>query len=356
MESYPCFKEARWINSRCDEFKVVAGPAIKAIEEMLYTNPHFIKHVPVPLRPEKVLGLRQAGRRYFENDFKAFESLFTPELMDVLEIRLYKYCLRDYPELADQICAAARGRNNLSTRAGVFLSILAKRMSGDMWTSLGNGFSNLMLALFIADVLGGELDGFVEGDDGLFATNFSLSALDYSDLGFEVEIKELPDPTLGHFCGLTMSGSLEVLKDPRRVLQTFGWTGSFIGAGHQVMDQLLRSKALSLAYELPQCPIIGVLARQALDITEGIEARHDIDWYHRNDHFLEFINRKTLSLPEFAPSVDARNIVACAFGIPVETQVAVEKAIESHDFDLVAQLLPAPSDMQLYSQRYLEYD
>jgi len=356
LESYPTFKEARWINSRSDEFKVYCGPAIKAIEHMLYELPEFIKHVPVPDRPQKILGLKNSGLRYYENDFKAFESLFVPELMDVLECQLYRFCLQAYPELRDEICNAATGTNKLRTRLGVWLELMGKRMSGDMFTSLGNGFSNLMLAKFIAFVKGGSLTGFVEGDDGLFATTVNLSALDYSDLGFEVEIKELTDPTKGHFCGMTMGAQNEILKDPRRVFQNFGWTSSFIGAGNAVMDGLLRSKALSLLYEMPNCPIVGVLARTALEITSGVDAIEHRELYLQSKSLSELTEHAETRCGPFTPSPEARDVMKELFGIEPEVQLAVEAAIERHDMQFVADLLPPSSENQFYYERYLEFD
>jgi hypothetical protein len=348
LESYPTWKEARWINSRSDAFKVYSGPAFKAIEEQLYQNPWFIKHIPVPDRPALVLGLAQAGMRYYENDFKAFESHFTPQVMNACECLLYRHCLQQYPELANVICETLTGKNCLSTRAGVRAQVNGRRMSGDMCTSLGNGFTNLMLVLFIVEQKGGIVRGFVEGDDGLFATTVELSASDYSNLGFEVEIKEIPHPCQGHFCGMTMTSSLEVLKDPRRVFQQFGWTSSFIGAGNQIMDELLRSKALSLCYELPQCPIVGVLARTALALTEGISIAHHTSAYR------EVPEDFTGPTGPFAPSAEARQLVAELFHISQDQQLLAEEAIANHDMDQLALIIPPSSEVSTYYDRYIE--
>lgn len=75
-------------------------------------------------------------------------------------------------------------------------------MSGDMCTSLGNGFSNKMKAEFLAYKAGGTIDGFVEGDDGLFVTNFELRSSDYEKLGFTIKIEEIADPCEASFCGM----------------------------------------------------------------------------------------------------------------------------------------------------------
>lgn len=154
-------------------------------------------------------------------------------------------------------------------------------MSGDMCTSLGNGFTNLMLAKFLAAEQGKELAGFVEGDDGLFVTEATLTAEAYQQLGFSIKIVELGDPCKASFCGMVFAESGEIIKDPVKFLSTFGWTHSFINAGAAVMDQLLRAKALSAIYEAPQCPILGQLARCALEKTRGVIPRFVDDGYHR---------------------------------------------------------------------------
>lgn len=118
LESYPEYKEARWINSRHDKFKAYSGRFFKAIENVVYelevdgVKP-FIKHVPVPERAAVVRSLRRDGHFYYENDYKAFESHFTPEVMNAIECQLYRHCLKDYPEAARVLTAALTGKNKL---------------------------------------------------------------------------------------------------------------------------------------------------------------------------------------------------------------------------------------------------
>lgn len=348
LESYPEFKEARWINSRVDEFKVFSGPFFKAIEEELYKNPWFIKHTPVPERPKIINGLYKAGLRYYENDFKAFESHFTAEFMAAAELQLYSHALQKYPRESDFICKVISGTNKLRTRAGIKFEIDARRMSGDMCTSLGNGFSNLMLILFIVAEKHGSVSGLVEGDDGLFATDVEITSEDYANLGFTVEINEVSHPSDAHFCGCTCSEEGHVIKNPRRVFQTFGWTHSCVHAGNSIMDQLLRSKALSLCYELPQCPILGLLGRVALQITEGLTARReDQTWQPYPEDYAG-------PTGVFNPSAESRLKMERLYNISIPTQILAEKAITDHDMVLLSQLIPPNRDNLDYCARYIE--
>lgn len=348
-ESYNEYKHCRMINSRSDHFKVFSGPLFKAIEDVVYALPEFIKHVPVPERPLLMMQLRKSGRRYYSTDFTAFESHFTAEVMDAIELQLYEHCLSWCPDACKVIRTALAGANHMSTRSGIKAVVQARRMSGDMCTSLGNGFSNLMLAKFIAFKQGKEIFGFVEGDDGIFATDAVLTKESYSDLGFTIKIKEVADPCEASFCGMVFAGSGQIVRDPVAFLSTFGWTSSFINAGERIMDELLRAKSLSAVYETPQCPIIGVLAREALRRTRHVNPRWVEDGYH--DHTK--IPRDEFALPPFAPSADTRELVSRLYGIDVKTQLYVENQIRKGEMNF-ASSLPVHPHYGHFAARYVE--
>lgn len=350
LESYPEFKEARLINSRCDEFKAYAGPFFSAIEQELYKHPSFIKHTPVPDRPGVVNGMYAGNSlHYYENDYKSFEAHFTPQIMKACELQLYTHCLSKYPKDAAFICRVIGGVNKLHAPCGRRFKLTARRMSGDMCTSLGNGFTNLMMYLYILYLKNGEGKALVEGDDGLFACNVPLTKEDFLDLGFTVEIHELEHPRYGHFCGMTCSENGEVLKDPRRVLSSFGWTSSNIHSGNKVMMELLRSKALSLSYEAPQCPVTGLLAREALRFTEGFAPRAEPGaWKETPADF----NGPT---GPFGPSEDARAVYERAYGVSPAVQLIVESEILHGRFGDIHNYITPHEHMAEYVEKYLEY-
>jgi len=344
-EFYPTWKHARMINSRHDAFKVWSGPRFKAIEDAVYALPEFIKHTPVPERPGKIRALRQAGRKYYQTDFTAFESHFTPEVMRAVECELYTHCLANDKD-AIFLCNVLCGENRMSTRTGVRASVKARRMSGDMCTSLGNGFTNLMLAKFLVSRKGGSLEGFVEGDDGLFCTDVELLASDYEDLGFTIKIEEVADPCEASFCGMVFSDSGEIIRDPRRFMMGFGWTQSFISAGDGIMDELLRAKALSTVYETPQCPIVGAFGRYALSKTEGVVPRFVADGYH--------VPRDVQNVPAYHPSHDTRLLFEREYGISISTQLLVEECVSRGDFSSVGSLVPPTNEQFEYTSKFVE--
>lgn len=345
-ESYPCFKHARMINSRHDCFKAWSGPIFKAIEEEVYRLPQFIKHVPVPERPSLVAQLFKPGCHYYQTDFTAYESHFVKDVMDAIECELYRYCLKSYPDDADFICRVLQGTNRMRTRHGVRAEVQARRMSGDMCTSLGNGFTNLMLAMFLVSEKKGELEGFVEGDDGIFRSTVPLTVDDYASLGFTIKIEEVPHPCLASFCGVICAESGQIIRDPAKFLCNFGWTLSFLSGQLPLMTSLLRAKALSACYETPQCPIVGVLARVALEKTRGALPKWVDDGFHVKppDEFL---------VPEFHPLTDTRLTFEKCFGVSIQDQLRAEADIRSGDLSRLREYVPVHPDVGFYESRYI---
>lgn len=348
-EFYPTWKHGRMINSRSDHFKVFSGPLFKAVEEVLYQLPWFIKHVPVPERPSLIKSLRKAGRRYYITDYTSFEASFVPEVLRVCECQLYRHCL-PWCESVDLLCSTISGWNRMTTRDGTRCNVQGRRMSGDMCTSLGNGFTNLMLALFVASRKGAEIEGFVEGDDGIFSCTCELTTEDFAKLGFSLTFTEVRDPCVGtkdaQFCGLIFPESGQIIRDPRKFLQGFGWTHSFINAGDSIMMSLLRAKALSSVYECPQCPIVGAMARAALRHTEGIVPRWVPDGYHH-------IPPDEVALPAFNPTSDTRQLFQEVYGVSVQDQLEAERLIGEGRFAQLSQLLPPSPEVLTYCSNYV---
>jgi hypothetical protein len=340
VESYPLFKMARWINSRVDDFKVFWGPACRQIEEALFQLPYFIKHVPVPLRPGKIENLIQGGARYYATDYSSFEALIRPEVMRATECVLYRHMLSKFPEYADVVCDTLTGPNRL-TSSHWKVVIGGRRMSGDMNTSLGNGFINLMLWMTMCDMAGIPRDhwsGFVEGDDGIFAVYSNArvwTEQEWLRAGFRLKMASVSDPRLASFCGI-ISAVGEIVRDPYAFLSTFGWSSSMVEASERICWDLLHAKALSAIYETPQCPIVGALSRYALSCVPPTSTpRYVEDGYHKPP--------PDFALTEFAPALGTRQCFERVYGISVPTQIYVESLIQSGRLGDVYSALPLQS-------------
>lgn len=330
-ESYvPKLKHLRWINSRSDHFKAYAGPAFKEIEHVVYQSPYFIKHVPVDKRASLIESFERIGREYFISDYEAFESHMKTAIMQAIESRVYKYFLQKFPELARVVVGAVEGTNICCNPLGVKVSLKARRMSGDLCTSLGNGLTNLFVGLYIVHVLHGvpldQFDFLVEGDDGLLAVpaGTGITAGDYKDMGFNVKLCKVPNPGQGDgaiaFCGLNIAGG-QLYRDLLPFISKFAWALNSSTASRARMAGLLKAKAMSTLCETPQCPIIAVIARTALEAHKNAEAIFIKDGYHEAP--------ESFNPGDFAPTAALRDAFSRLTGILPEQQLALEQRIRT---------------------------
>lgn len=78
------------------------------------------------------------------------------------------------------------------------------RMSGDMWTSLCNGFSNYVNVAFTMHEAGiRDYSVLCEGDDGIIACNVpnAITSEQFEDLGFKIKIVPHDSIFSTAFCG-----------------------------------------------------------------------------------------------------------------------------------------------------------
>jgi hypothetical protein len=335
-EHYPDFKHARSINGRSDEAKVVFGPWFRAIEKEVFKLDCFIKKVPVPDRPEKLSSLFAEGEEYVSTDYSSFEALFTKEIMDAVEFQMYRYMTKHIPgsaQFMDDVYRVLGGMNTCVFKS-FMLQLAATRMSGEMCTSLGNGFSNWMFVSFLCHMKGITFKGFVEGDDGIFRfIGGTLTAKDFEELGLIIKIERHTRLETASFCGqvFDMEDKL-VVTDPREVLASFGWTsGKYANANDKTKKSLLRAKAWSIGYQYPGMPILAAMSRAYLRLTRGHDVRRII-----NGRFLNTYEREQLiealdaGRPELnvTPPINTRHLVAELYNVPIEVQIKYE-----HYFD-----------------------
>jgi len=269
-EQYDTYKFPRGIHPRGTSmdkrFNCAVGPVVHAIEESCYATPYFIKHVPVVRRPqwiEERLGKYRGGNwRYYGLDHSSFEASCVPEVMCCDELQLYAYMLRgtQYYTPLMELLHTMPGRN-LIRYSHVSVAVDGVRMSGDMTTSLGNGFTNLVALAAICDEKGLQWDGFVEGDDGLFAVDGDITEADFARYGHKVKMVRGYHLNEMGFCKMYYPDeTYNNIVDPAELLAKFGWSHSLCRfGGKRTRDMLLRAKADSLAAEVPHCPIVKSL-------------------------------------------------------------------------------------------------
>lgn len=336
-ESYPEWKFPRTINPRPDTFKKLTGPIFHRIEQQIFQLHWFIKKVPLVDRPAYIEEfVARLGAEYFATDYSSFEASFSKEIMEACEMQLYEYMSQNVSggaEWYQMVHEALTGPQELRFR-NVVVKTQATRMSGDMCTSLGNGFTNLMLMLFAGHELGlGELRAVFEGDDGLGCFERGLPHPEFfNGLGFNVKMEKHKVLSEASFCGMIYDPEdLVNITDPCDVLSKLGWAkASYRGASHKKLMALLRMKALSLAHQYHGAPIIYPAARRILELTRGYNVKGVID--SRNMSFWEY--QKYSSLKNQEPEVrtvpiQTRRLMERKYGISVEKQLEVEKQIST---------------------------
>lgn len=358
-EWYMLFKHARLINSRSDKFKAYSGRFFKLIESEIYKMPEFIKHVPVADRPRYVKDMFEGFSVFYGSDYTSFESCFDSEFMQICECVLYRHMLQNYPEQAELICKTISGVNKCKFKDFV-VRMQGVRMSGDMCTSLGNGFSNLMIFEYMCMRSGVEHRVVVEGDDALAATSGPIDESVPEKLGFILKIDKYDRLEDASFCGMLLSSEGTRFSDPRKNLLKFGWSHSALGfGGIKVRMGLLRAKSLSLLYENPRCPILTALALRGLELTKGYKARWVFDSYkmamkdeivaargHTKDQVELGIS------PVIRADFDRLFAISPAVQLEIECQIASLEVGPNYS-PLISSLFECMDDVRTYSSMYV---
>lgn len=331
-EVYAEYKHARSIFSRTDTYKTKVGPIFKLIENEVYKHPAFIKHVPVAQRPAYITEMLGGSTgSYFTSDYTGYESQFREKLMDKCEFVLYRHMTKFLPNrdrfLKDIECLK---KPNTCIWKNITAVLPTCRMSGEMNTSLGNGFSNLMFTDYTATKKGcTNIRTVVEGDDGLSTwSGPDLTEEDFAELGLTIKMQKHSSLTTASFCGLVFDPSEGFnIRDPRPVLADFGWVDKkYTGSKPIVLKRLLRAKSLSLAHQYPGCPIVMEMARYGLRVTKDLKVTRKIQdhfsfWYR--DQLLEAIkDEKNIKFPE--PGPNTRHLVSELYDIGYVQQLHIE--------------------------------
>ncbi len=334
-ESYTKFKHARSINSRSDIFKCFMGPYIKAIEDIIYKDPMFIKHVPVRDRP-RVIHEELAGPDGIlaSSDWDAMEAQFKVEMMEACEKEVLDWMLSYQPREVLNIIWKAKASMNKCDFGYLMVKILATRMSGEMDTSLSNGITNKFAIKFLCSLVGSTVKGFVEGDDGLFRISGEMPPTQlFRQLGISVKVIQESDIQKASFCGCVYSSEFQIATDPvSAALDLFWGPATLAGSNEKVRKSYLRAKALSMAHQYPGCPILGSLSRWALTNTKGMDIRNVLNSKHISQWEREQLveaskfNKKDLYQ---APTLSMRQLVEETYGIPVEAQLTIERLIDN---------------------------
>lgn len=385
-EQYASWKHLRTINARPDEWKVVLGPYIHAIEKMVFQDPSFAKYVPVNDRFAYLKSrLFQPGAKYQWTDHSAFESVFTNEMVEAITLPLYEWVFARHPERDRFLSLYKEATMPIDghTLESKFYTIKGGQFecSGEMDTSLKNGGGNKFsndLANMLTKVAAESMSGLAvdmvlrffaddesviswlkeaehsspgplamaagnvniatdhnvvcEGDDGIEVASEPTQSAATNILGFTVKMEVGHSLADGDFCcvdGDPDTGA--TVTNPIKVLGHFGWLGErYLSAKRVRKLELLRARALSQKASYPNAPVIGALADYVLRITRGIDMRRFVSkerrvgqW--RLERFREAYENGAGGLAVSRPTQAMRHVVESRYGILVHHQLRMEQ-------------------------------
>jgi len=273
----------------------------------------------------------QYGAIHMFTDFSYFEATFVKMFQESVEMVLYEFMvqlLEAGPEWFEVVLKAQTGVNVCCFKDFI-IWVIATRMSGEMCTSLGNGFANLMVNKYLCKQLKWRsFKAAVEGDDGCFSFfGKPPSQEDYAQFGMVIKMMVTDDITAGAFCGVICDPEDYInVTDPINALLKFGWTSrQYTFAKHRKLMELLRAKALSMLYQYTGCPILYALARYAERMTAGYHWRlpssSNVFEFQRMKEIVEKFNS---GLPFVETGFRTRLLVERKYGIPIEHQFTIE--------------------------------
>lgn len=341
-ETYPVPKHFRGIYSRDDDYKCRVGPFMKKLGDRLFATKWFIKKIPVPERPSKILEKNDGYDKIFCTDFSQYEATFVRSLMKINHW-VYNWCLEGHgmQKHFNDLFAYTSGKNKIKFK-NFDCQVDSKRMSGEMDTSLGNGLMNLLITFYNLERSGNNLDkvdAYFEGDDGIISCAHLPTARMYTDLGATIKIEVPVDISTASFCGNVFDrDSMHNVTNPMEASVCFGWTDAkkYRYASSKVHAQLLRAKAMSMAYEYPGCPILKSLSRYALRVTEHVSKGVDDDFLlkHSENSYHYELNRTSrdylnqYGVPEVDITNGTRMLVERLYGITICKQMEVETYLD----------------------------
>lgn len=375
-ESYNCYKIPRAILARTDEFKCVIGPFIHQLEKILYNfknaNGHFefIKTLPFcdrakylsskfGLRPGFIDRPTEILPRILITDFSSFEASFSEPFMKNCEFRFYYRVALQFVEGLEIMKTLKRilGVNTLIF-SSYLATVLARRMSGEMNTSLGNGFSNNMLIKFVLFLNGITIfELIVEGDDSLVCYNGPIfDDTVFVSLGFVIKMKYVESINLASFCGQIYNPvSFVVFTDPIKFVLNFAWLSmKFRNVPIGYIKELLKGKALCALYQYAGCPIVQPFVLRVLYLTKDCNTRLDTsaDAY-KQQIYSEMIEKfKAGKIRPLPITIESRHIMADAFGVAINDQIIMEHIFSTMAFGPVV----CPPIMLYCHQDALHFD
>lgn len=330
-------KYARIINPRSDYFIAQVGPYIHKLDEYLFhKSPYaqwFTKGMTIQEQIEAMNQKFSGYGHFVETDYSSFEGSFRVDYQRAVEWQFMRHMLKNNPQALKLIQPCYKsGYNNHLYNPYIGVQFGGSRMSGDVWTSSMNGFSNLMNMLFLCEEHGTNVTGFVEGDDGIFAlSNEEIQPEHYSDLGFTIKMDYKANINECEFCCKVFSpDTLTLLGHPRFAGRSgFTYAKRYFRASQRVKNKLYKAECLSFAYMYNGSPILGPYYYAQLKALGNIKEIWIDHWFHQ-----EYLVNPEVNIQKEKPvhMID-RILYEKKYGISIAQQIAFEEWARAHPLE-----------------------
>lgn len=340
-EPYEEMKYPRCICPREDVIVAQFGPIIHALEEYIFHASPLSKYFVKGLTPEEQIAKLKTefpdSGVFIETDYSSFEGSFNPLYQHLVEITYFRHMLKFNPFYLHQLEHLYKGTHLRCP----FYSIHTKgsRMSGDLWTSLMNGLSNLSNMLYLMNKLGVTGTGVVEGDDGLFTVSSrAIQPQHFAALGFNIKLEYTY--ALNHccFCQKIFHPDTLHLICPPELLNRIGWCDNKLYFKQpKLWKPLLLAKAYSYLVLYPCSPMISPCMKKIIKSIEPINYLEVIRKFKEKQKLSGWYWRATLldididvdSTPEI--TMKDRELYDELYHISPEDQIRFEQEFNPND-------------------------
>lgn len=332
-------KEARCING-CDEMcKCYMAPIVHAIERIVFRNTHFIKGLDEHQKAWRILKKSRPWSRFASNDMTSFESC-QHYLFQEIERIMWQHFLANHPALLQNVMKLYDYRHcRFMKNKKLWFRLNSGRMSGDSFTSLGNGWANYWMITWAMDKQGVIGDFLVEGDDCLVMTHdpFTFKSLNY--LGMICKDEYSSDLNEMAFVSIRQCNGQPV-PDLKRLLPKFGKikNATTVKKFHKhpalferEMYDYLYTKSICYLAAYPGIPILQEMCLLCMKYATEHGAKFNLKVVG-DKHFQRKFNKIDTQLNYARPVTnEMREFVHRYFGILPKVQIDIENEIRSQE-------------------------
>lgn len=188
-ENYPEVKEPRVISACSQECKALLGGFLHCIDKhAINTTPFFVKGMNPHKIDVKKENLSKKWSCFMGSDYSSYEGSQDYVWTNLIEKRIYKEWLKNYPEVYDILRHSYEDGHDIYYRGRYFGHLYGKRMSGDVQTSIGNGICNAVIWNYVSYKMNVPIEILVEGDDAFICSDTPLDVSIVQNLGFDCKI------------------------------------------------------------------------------------------------------------------------------------------------------------------------